>query len=124
MQTIIYIIEVALSVIFVFSGMTVFFFRKPLRNRLTWLHHYSEKSILLICLSKILGGLGILLPLYFALPHILIPISATGLALIMVLACAYHIRQHELKDIPATVILFLAAILIILQHLIPSVFNS
>lgn len=115
MQTTMTIVQLLLSAIFLSSGTIVYLFRRQLQSRLTWLHHYSEKSVLLICLSKFLGGLGILLPSYVPLPHILIPISATGLALIMVFAFAYHIQQRELKDIPATVILFSAASLVTLD---------
>lgn len=123
MQTTITITQLLLSAIFISSGTIVYLFRKPLRNRLTWLHHYSEKSVILICLSKFTGGLGILLPLYLPLPHILIPISAFGLATIMILAFAYHVKQRELKDIPATILLFLAATFIASYHLTPSLFN-
>jgi hypothetical protein len=53
--------------------------------------------------------------MYFNILPILTPIAALGLATIMGLALAYHIRKKEYKDTPATII-FLALSLFVAYH--------
>lgn len=101
------IIEGILATVFTLSGTIIYVFKDKLKTKLSWLTAYSPNMVLFICLSKIIGALGLILPIQFSFFLILTPIAALGLASIMVLAIAYHIRKKEYKDLPATII-FLA----------------
>jgi phosphoglycerol transferase MdoB-like AlkP superfamily enzyme len=112
MNTSISIIQGFLAVVFLLSGIIVYSLKDRLKTKLSWLNQYSQNMVLFICISKITGALGLLLPLYFNMTPILAPIAALGLATIMILATAYHVRKKEYKDLPAT-ILFLVLSLIV-----------
>lgn len=101
------IIEGILATVFSLSGIIIYVFKNKLKTKLSWLTAFSPTMIVFICLAKIMGALGLILPMYFNFLPILIPISALGLATIMALAMVYHIRKKEYKDLPATII-FLA----------------
>ncbi len=101
------IIEGILATVFTLSGTIIYVFKDKLKTKLSWLTEYSPTMVLFICLAKIIGALGLILPIQFKFFPILTPIAALGLATIMVLAMAYHIRKKEYKDLPATII-FLA----------------
>lgn len=96
--------EGILATVFTLSGTIIYVFKDKLKSRLTWLTDYSPNMVLFICLSKIIGALGLILPIQFNFFPILTVIAALGLAIIMVLAMVYHIRKKEYKDIPATII--------------------
>lgn len=101
------IIEGILATVFTLSGTIIYLFKNKLKNKLSWLTAYSPSMVLFICITKVIGALGLILPTYFNVLPILTPIAALGLATIMILAMAYHIRKKEYKDLPATII-FLA----------------
>jgi hypothetical protein len=72
-----------------------------------------------IGIAEIAGALGVvtpadLLPAQLAAGHLLVRMSAAGLALIMVLAGMYHLRRNE-EAAPA-VTLFLLALFVILMR--------
>lgn len=93
-----------LAAIFASSGTIVYLFKDKLKNRLSWLIAYSPRMVLFICLAKVLGAIGLILPVYLNVFPILTPIAALGLATIMLLAALYHLRKKEYKDLPATLI--------------------
>ena len=98
------IIEGILATVFTLSGIIIYSFKHKLKPKLSWLTTYSPNMVLFICLAKFFGALGLILPIQFNFFPIITPIAALGLATIMVLAMAYHIRKKEYKDLPATLI--------------------
>lgn len=101
------IIEGILATVFTLSGSIIYVFKDKLKSKLSWLNEYSPNMVLFICLAKIIGAIGLILPIQFNILPNLTPVAALGLATIMVLAMAYHFRKKEYKDLPATII-FLA----------------
>lgn len=112
MNTALWVIQGILATIFTASGLIILLNKEKLKLRLSWLNEYSSGMVLFICLSKIIGAMGLVLPMYFNFLPILTPIASLGIAIIMVLASKYHIQKKETKDIPATVISFVLAIFI------------
>ncbi|MCZ7666060.1 MAG: DoxX family protein [Chloroflexi bacterium] len=53
-----------------------------------WLHWFSGTV-------EILGGLGLILPGIFRIQTRLVPLAATGLALVMVGAVIYHVMRGK-----------------------------
>ncbi len=108
------IIEGILALVFASSGTIVYLFKDKLRNRLSWLTDYSPRMVLFICISKVLGALGLIVPaVYLHDFPILTLIAAFGLAVIMLLAAAYHLRKKEYKDLPATLILLTLCLIVV-----------
>ena len=59
-----------------------------------------------IGISELLGAFGLILPAALRIKPILTPIAASGIAIVMMLATAYHLYVSEP---PVTIILFLLA---------------
>ncbi|MFI5137247.1 MAG: DoxX family protein [Sphingobacteriales bacterium] len=113
MNTTLWTIQGILAIIFTASGSIIMLLPKEKSAaKLSWVNEYSDNTRLFICLSKIAGAAGLILPLWLNILPVLTPIAALGLATIMVLAMAYHIRKKEFKDVPAT-LLFMALALFI-----------
>ncbi|SFC75342.1 DoxX-like family protein [Flexibacter flexilis DSM 6793] len=106
MNTTLWIIQAVLAAVFFMSGTVVYLMRDKLKSKMTWLTAYSSSMVLVICLSKIAGAIGLILPLYLGIATILTPLAAVGLAIVMALAFAYHLQHKEYKDVPATVLFF------------------
>jgi hypothetical protein len=115
MNTTIWIIQGILATVFALSGTVIYLFKDTLKPKLSWLTAYSPNMVLFICVSKIIGALGLILPMYLNTAPILTPIAALGIATIMLLAMAYHLRKKEYKDLPAT-IFFLVLSLFVAYH--------
>lgn len=115
METTLWTMQVILATVMTLSGLIILIFKEKLKPRLTWLTEYSPAMVVFICLSKIAGGLGLIVPMKTGILPILTPFAALGIAIIMMLAFAYHIRKKEYKDVPAT-ILFMTVALFIAYH--------
>lgn len=113
MNTILWVIQSLLALVFTLSGVIVYINKNKLATKLSWLNEYSSGMVFFICFSKIAGAIGLILPMYFNLFPILTPIAAFGIAIIMILAMRYHIQKKEYKDIPATVIFLLLSLFVI-----------
>jgi hypothetical protein len=112
MNTTIWIIQGLLAIIFSLSGIIVYLWRNKLKSKLSWLAEYSPQMVAFICVSKIIGAIGLILPMYFNLLPVLTPIAAIGLAIIMSLAMTYHLRRKEYQEVPITIIFWVLAIFV------------
>jgi len=113
MNTTLWIIQGIVATALIASGLIIMLMPKEkLSSKLSWVETYSNGMRYFICSSKILGGIGLILPMYLNILPILTPIAACFIALFMLLAMRYHISHKEYKDIPATVIFFALALII------------
>lgn len=112
MNSFIWILQIVLAVVLFFSGSIILLFREKLKTRLSWINTYGPFGTTLICLAKIAGAAGLIIPWYSGIIPVLTPIAAGAIALFMFLAFRYHLQHQERKDIPATVLFFTLAILI------------
>lgn len=72
-----------------------------------FVNDYGAGTVRFIGWSELLGAAGLILPAALRIKPILTPLAAVGIAIIMILACGYHIAQSE-PFIPALVLLVLA----------------
>lgn len=113
MNTTLWILQGMVATALITSGLIIMFMPKEkLTAKLSWVGAYSNGMINVICTSKIIGGIGLILPMYFNILPVLTPIAAFFIALFMLLAMRYHLLNKEYKDIPATVIFFVLALVI------------
>jgi uncharacterized membrane protein YphA (DoxX/SURF4 family) len=72
--------------------------------------HFPPGLIKLIGALEVLAAIGLILPALIGIAPILVPLAATGVAILMVGAIITHIRLREPlgKSAPAIVLLFLA----------------
>ena len=85
-----------LAAIFIIIGaLKTFQPKEKLPSRMAWVHDYSPGMVRFVGIAELLGGIGLVVPWLTALAPVLTPLAAVGLAVIMVLAIAYHLRKKE-----------------------------
>ena len=113
MNTTIWILQGMVATALTLSGLIIMMLPKEkLAKKLTWLNEYSDGMRYFICSVKILGGIGLILPMYLNILPVLTPISACFIALFMLLAMRYHLIHKEYKDVPATVVFLILSVVI------------
>lgn len=73
-----------------------------------FVNSFGVGTVRFIGISELLGAIGLILPAALRIKPILTPLAAVGIAIIMVLACVYHISHNE-PFIPVVVLLALAS---------------
>ncbi len=116
MNNLLWIAQILLAAIFLFTGVSKLFAYKQLIGMVDARFKGGPAGIsrglaAFIGLAEIAGALGVLSPPSLLPGHLLVRLAAAGLALIMVLAGIYHLRRQE-EAAPA-VTLFLLALFII-----------
>lgn len=83
--------------------------KEKLAKNLPWVEDFSPATVKFIGIVELLAGLGLILPAVTGVVPVLTPIAAAGLAVVMVLAAATHIRRKETQGVIFNVILFALA---------------
>ncbi len=113
MNTTLWIIQGILATVFFTSGLVIILLPKEkLSKKLSWVKEFPDWLRYFICSSKMIGAIGLFLPVYMNILPILTPLAACGIAIIMTLAMGYHFRKKEYKDIPATIIFLVLSIFV------------
>lgn len=73
---------------------------------------YSDSAVRMIGIVELLGALGLVLPWLLWINPALIPLAATGLAIVQILAIVVHLRRGEQTVLPFNLTLLLAAVFI------------
>lgn len=105
MNIVLWIAQVLVALMFLAAGVPKM--SQPidgLAKRITWASTVSPGLVRFIGISEVLGAVGLILPGVAHFVPGLTVAAALGLALVMVLATAFHIRRHE--PFVITVILF------------------
>ena len=102
MNTLIWIIQSLMSVLFVFHGIAMFNPPAAVQESVVKKMGYSLPFLKIIGTLEILGGLGLILPTLTRVMPLLSPLAALGLVIIMVGAAISHARQGEGKQTVAT----------------------
>lgn len=76
-----------------------------------WAKDYSAGFIQFIGISEILGGIGLIVPMFVPRFRFLVPLAAVGLLIVMIAAAVVHIGRGE-PIIPNIVLGLLAAFVI------------
>ncbi len=77
------------------------------QSGMSYVNSYGVGMARFIGISELLGAIGLILPAALRVKPVLTPLAAVGIAIIMLLACAYHISNSE-PFVPALVLLVLA----------------
>ncbi len=83
-----------------------------LHDSLSWTADVPGTLVRLIGLAEVLGALGLVLPALFDTATVLVPLAATGLALVMVGAAVVHARRKETQMIVVNVVLLALAVFV------------
>src|SRR5690554_3877812 len=113
MNTALWILQVLLALAFVGAGvMKVTQPREKLQGSLPWVEDFSGTTVRLIGVAEVLGGLGLVLPAVTGIAPVLVPIAATGLGVVMVLAAITHARRKEPTMIAVNLVLLALAVFV------------
>ena len=91
--------------------------KEKLEQVFDWIDDFSQEKIKIIGGFEVLGALGLFLPGAFSMPKILIPLSASGLAIIMILAALTHYNRNEKPETIVNIILFVLLSVVIIGRL-------
>jgi uncharacterized membrane protein YphA (DoxX/SURF4 family) len=116
MNSLHWVAQILLAAVFLFTGATKVFSYEKLVKTLEARDKgrpvgVSRSLAFAIGVAEIAGAIGVILPFDFFPHHLIVRISAAGLALIMVLAGIYHIRRNQ--SAAPSVALFLLAVFVI-----------
>ena len=76
-----------------------------LAAEMAWVSAVPEGLIRFIGIAELLGGIGLVLPAATRIRPWLTPLAAAGLALVMLLASAFHLSRGEAAAVPVNVVL-------------------
>ncbi|MEV4757842.1 DoxX family protein [Micromonospora sp. NPDC049559] len=79
---------------------------------MTWAEDFSPGVINMIGLAEILAAIGLILPRAVDVAPVLVPLAASGLALIMVGAAVTHGRRGERDGIVKNVVLLILTLIV------------
>jgi uncharacterized membrane protein len=106
MNITLWIVSILLAFAFGMAGITKATSPKEkLAPKMSWVNDYSANAVKAIGVAEFLGAVGLILPWATGILKWLTPLAAVGLAIIMVLAIAYHVRKKEFQVLPFNAIL-------------------
>ena len=113
MNVFLWIVQSVLAAMFVMSGlMKSTQPKEKLAPKLPWVADFSAGTVRFIGVVELLGGLGLILPAATGIAPVLTPTAAAGLAVVMVLAAATHIRRREPSGVAFNAVLFVLAVVV------------
>ena len=113
MNVFLWIVQAILAATFATSGLVKAIQPKDkLAGKYPWMHDVSPATVRFIGVMELLGAIGLIVPAAAGIAPVLTPIAGTGLAVMVVLAAAMHIRRKEPSGVAVTAVLFLLAALV------------
>jgi len=111
MNVVLWIVAGVLAVAFLASGLMKLAQpkKKIVDSGMGWAEDFSDGAVKGIGALEVLGALGLILPAVFDIATVLVPIAATGLALIMLGAAVTHARRKENQMVVINVVLLVLA---------------
>lgn len=113
MDVLLWVIQILLGVAFVGAGFAHATQRERPRPGMEWMLSVPAPLMTTIGLLEVLGGVGLVLPAVTGILPVLTPVAAALLAVVMVLAAAFHLRRPgEARAIVVNVMLGLLAVFV------------
>ncbi len=111
MNVVLWIVAGLLAVAFLAAGlMKLAQPKKKLADSgMGWTEDFSDGAVKGIGALEVLGAVGLILPAALGIVPVLVPIAATGLALLMLGAAVTHARRKESPNIVVNVVLLALA---------------
>ena len=95
------------------GGMKLSTPKEKLAERMAWVNDFSAGQVKAIGAVEVLGALGLILPAVTGIAPILVPLAATGLAIVMVLAAIMHLRRGDgAAAVVPNIVLFALAVFV------------
>lgn len=119
MHTILWIVQIALGVMFLAAGaLKLTTPKEKVHERLAWVEDFTQGQLRTIGLLEVLGALGLVLPMALGVLPILTPLAALGLTLTMIGAAYTHYRRREYPLIAVNGVLLVMAAFVVYGRLV------
>lgn len=112
MNIALWIVQILLGLAFLMFGSMKAFQYEKAKAGMPWVKDSSKGLVIFIGVAELLGGLGVILPTLTGISPWLTPLAALGLAIIMILAAAFHLKRKENQAIGMNVIILLLALFV------------
>lgn len=125
MNVFLWIVAGVLAAFFLAAGLTKLSQSKAKLGenpRMGWTKDFSAGTLKLIGAVEALGALGLILPGAFDIAPVLVPLAASGLAIIMAGAAITHGRRKELQPIAINVAVLVLALVVAIFRFGPNSF--
>lgn len=107
MNIALWIIQILLAAAFLTTGsIKLVFPKKNLEKVFDWIDDFSQNKIQIIATLEIIGAFGLFLPGVYPISKVIIPLSAAGLAIIMILAALTHYNRGEKSEMITNIVIF------------------
>ena len=123
MNIVLWILAGLLAAFFLAAGLTkVSQPKEKLATNMKWTEDFSAGTIKLIGTAELLGAIGLILPAVLDIAPILVPLAATGLAVIMIGAIITHARRKEPQAIAVNTVVLIVALVVLIFRFGPNSF--
>ena len=125
MNVVLWILAGLLAAFFLAAGLTKLSQSKEklgANPNMGWTKDFSAGSIKGIATAEVLGAIGLILPAVLDIAPILVPIAATGLAVIMIGAIITHARRKETQPIIINTVVLIVALVVAIFRFGPNSF--
>ena len=123
MNIVLWILAGLLAAFFLAAGLTkVSQPKEKLATNMKWTEDFSAGTIKLIGTAELLGAIGLILPAVLDIAPVLVPLAATGLAVIMVGAIITHARRKEPQPIIINTVVLIIALVVLIFRFGPNSF--
>ena len=123
MNIVLWILAGLLAAFFLAAGLTkVSQPKEKLATNMKWTEDFSAGTIKLIGTAELLGAIGLILPAVLDIAPILVPLAATGLAVIMIGAIITHARRKEPQPIIINTVVLIIALVVLIFRFGPNSF--
>lgn len=114
MNTILWIGQILLAIIFLYSGKDKAHLSEQqlIAKGQTGVVGKSAALIHFIGIAELLGVIGIIFPWLTGIAHWLTPVSAAGFALVMMLAAPIHYRLKEYKNVAINISIMILSLFV------------
>jgi hypothetical protein len=110
MSALLWVLQIVLALTFLPLGvLNVSRSRARLMPVAPWVEDFPESVVTTIGVLEILGAVGVVLPGVLGTWPVLVPLAATGLAILMIGAIVEHLTRRELDQLSAPAALLVAA---------------
>ena len=121
METVVWIVQILLAVVFLFAGLTKITQprEKLVAGQMAWAEDFTSAQVKNIGAMEVLAALALVIPGAFDVFVGLTPLAAVGLVALMLGAAATHVRRHERQMVVVNLVLGAMAVFVAFEHFGP-----